>query len=342
MYSFKNDYSEGAHPDILDALIKYNLVQEEGYGEDSHSNKARALIHTLIGNNKSDIHFIGGGTLTNLLAISSFLRPHEACIAPTTGHIATHEAGAIEATGHKVITIDSSNGKLRPEHIQPILIDHHFEHMVKPRLVYISNPTELGTVYTKDELETLYTYCQSKDLLLYCDGARLGAALVVPQAKLSLSHMATYTDAFFIGGAKLGALIGEALIINNDSLKSDLLYMIKQRGAMLSKGRLIGIQFECLFQNDLYFSLAKHANHLASLIGKNLESLGCKFLIDSPTNQIFPILSNQAIAELQKDYDFYIWQAIDDSHSAIRLITSWATEEATVIDFNKRCQSILK
>jgi len=342
MYSFKNDYSEGAHPKILEALIKFNLIQEDGYGEDSHCIHAQELIKSYLGSNQCDIHFIPGGTLTNLIAISSFLRPHEACIAPFTGHIATHETGSIEATGHKIIELQTDNGKLTSAIIAPTLVEHHFEHMVKPKLVYISNPTELGTVYSKEELKNLYAFCTQNDLLLYCDGARLGMALTLESNALSLEDMATYTDAFFIGGAKVGALVGEALIISKDSLKSDMRYYIKQKGALLSKGRLLGIQFEALFTDDLYFNLARHSNNLANLITNGFRDVGCDFLIDSPTNQVFPILENTAIDELMKDYEFYIWKEIDETHSAVRIITSWATNEDIVIKFIDTFKLIIK
>ena len=333
MYSFKNDYSEGAHPKVLEALIKYNLTQEEGYGVDSHSLNAIKRINNLIGHEKSDVHLISGGTQTNLIAISAFLRPYEACIAPNTGHIATHETGAIEATGHKILTLEAEEGKLTPELIDPTLTEHHFEHMVKPRLVYISNPTELGTVYTKVELEALYSFCQANDLLLYCDGARLGAALTVKEAELTMSVLAANTDAFFIGGTKIGALLGEALVINNDALKSDMRYMIKQRGALLAKGRVLGIQFEALLENNLYLELADHANTMAKLLTDQLLALGCPFFIDSPTNQRFPIMENRVIDQLQENFSFYVWAKVDQDRSALRLVTSWATEEETIHEF---------
>jgi threonine aldolase len=342
MYSFKNDYSEGAHPDVLNALVDNNMNQEEGYGLDSYSEKAAAIIGNILGSPDSDIHFLSGGTQTNLLAISSFLRPHEACISASSAHIATHETGAIEATGHKIITVDTYDGKLTPDLIAPVLTEHHFEHMVKPRLVYISNSTELGTVYSKLELKDLHQYCYENSLLLYIDGARLGSAIMVKEAGLSLKDIHDLSDAFFIGGTKNGALMGEALVIRNNELKKDMRYMIKQRGALLSKGRVLGVQFEALFQGNLYFDLASHANNMAQLLTKKLKSLGCSFLIDSPTNQIFPIMSNNVIDKLSIDFSFYIWKSIDKDNSAIRLITSWATPESAVKNFITEYEKALK
>ena len=250
MYSFKNDYCEGGHPRILQALLETNMQQEEGYGLDRHSLNAQAILRELVGDSHAGVHFLSGGTQTNLTAICAFLRPHEACIAAKTGHIATHESGAIEATGHKILTVETDDGKLTPELIAPVLTEHHFEHMVKPAMVYISCPTELGTVYTRAELERLYAFCQEKNLILYADGARLGSALATEEAGLTLHAMYEFTDAFFIGGTKGGALLGEALILKNADLKEEIRYLIKQRGALLSKGRILGIQFETLFEDS--------------------------------------------------------------------------------------------
>jgi threonine aldolase len=290
MISFKNDYSEGAHPRILKTLMETNLEQAEGYGLDRFCLEAAELIRQRMGGEDVDIHFLSGGTQTNLIAISSFLKPHEAAIAAQTGHIFVHEAGAIESTGHKVLSVISGNGKLTPEKIQPVLDFHTDEHMVKPRLVYLSNPTELGTVYSRQELTELRSFCDDRGLVLYVDGARLGSALCVPETGLDLAGMAQLTDAFYIGGTKCGALIGEALVIRPPSLKQDFRFHLKQKGALLSKGRLLGIQFLELFRDDLYFQLARHANRMAGLLKNALEAFGFGFLTDSPTNQIFPIL----------------------------------------------------
>lgn len=336
MYSFKDDYSEGAHYKILEALVSTNLVQEDGYSMDSHCKRAIELLKEATDDYSIDVHFISGGTQTNLLTISSCLRPHEACISAKTGHIATHEAGAIEATGHKIITIENSQGKLSPDSIQHVLKKYSFEYAVKPRVVYISNPTELGTIYTKEELKTLYKFCKSNGLLLYLDGARLSSALVVPEAHLSLKDINKYTDAFFFGGTKNGALLGEALIFSNDDFKLDFRYMLKQKGAMLAKGRILGIQFETLLEENLYLDIAKHGRNLAQNVQSNLKAIGFKLLVESPTNQIFPIFSNNMIENLRKDFAFHTWSYIDQENSCIRLVFSWATPIEKVDEFLNR------
>ncbi|MGB5822703.1 MAG: aminotransferase class I/II-fold pyridoxal phosphate-dependent enzyme [Proteocatella sp.] len=340
MYSFKDDYSEGAHPKILEALASTNLVQEDGYGMDSHCKRAIKLLKEATEDDSIDVHFISGGTQTNLLAISSCLRPHEACISAKTGHIATHETGAIEASGHKVITIENSQGKLFPDSIQPILKQYNYEYSVKPKVVYISNPTELGTVYTKDELKSLYKYCQLNGLLLYLDGARLSSALVVPEAQLSFKEINKYTDAFFFGGTKNGALLGEALILSNDAFKSEFRYMMKQKGAMLAKGRILGIQFETLLKDELYLDLAKKARNLAQYSQSKLKDIGFAFLIESATNQIFPIISNCMIESLREDFDFHTWSSMDEENSCIRLVFSWATPIEKVDAFLNRINQL--
>ncbi|MDP4162655.1 MAG: aminotransferase class I/II-fold pyridoxal phosphate-dependent enzyme [Bacillota bacterium] len=332
MFSFKNDYSEGAHPRILNALLESNFVQEDGYGEDRYTQKAIELLKGKIGSDV-DIHLLSGGTQTNLTALSAFLRPHEAAIAVSTGHILSHETGAIEATGHKVISVEAENGKLNPSHLKAVLESHTDEHMVKPKLVYISNSTEIGTIYMKSELRELRDFCNDHNLILFMDGARLGSALCSEENDLKLSDLPTLVDAFYIGGTKNGALLGEALVICNDSLKRDFRFHMKQKGALLAKGRLLGIQFLELFKDDLFFDLAMHANKMAYKLRDELGSANYKFLTDSPSNQIFPILPNGAIAELQKNYSFHIWEKVDSDHSAIRLVTSWATKEDAVVAF---------
>lgn len=333
MYSFKYDYSEGAHPRILNALIESNMEQADGYSNDIYTKKAIEFLKQKIKRSDVDIHFLSGGTQTNLTAISAFLKPHEAVIAADTGHVAVHETGAIETTGHKVFTVQVSDGKLYPEHIKFALDIHTDEHMVKPKLVYISNSTEIGTIYTKNELSELSKFCRENKLILFLDGARLGSALCSKESDVELSDLANLTDAFYIGGTKNGALLGEAIVICNDSLKEDFRYHIKQKGGLLAKGRLLGIQFMELFRDDLFFDLAKHANTMAELLRNAIKDAGFSFLTNSPSNQVFPILPDYLIAKLQENYSFYIWSKADDESSSIRLVTSWATKEEAVLAF---------
>jgi len=333
LYSFKNDYSEGAHPRILQALIDSNFVQEEGYGGDDFTKSAIELLKEKMGRTDIDIHLLSGGTQTNLTSISAFLRPHEAAIAAYTGHILTHETGAIEATGHKVISVETDNGKLNPSQIKTVLDLHTDEHMVKPKLVYISNTTEIGSIYSKSELTELKGFCKEHNLLLFMDGARLGSALTSNENDLKLSDLPALVDAFYIGGTKNGALLGEALVICRDSLKEDFRFHLKQKGALLAKGRLLGIQFCELFRDDLFFELAQHANAMAAILKEECSNANFSFLSHSPSNQIFPIMPDSLIAELQKNYSFIVWEKIDSTHSAIRLVTSWATKEEEVRAF---------
>ncbi len=335
MYSFKNDYSETAHPRILNALMQSNMEQLEGYGEDQYTGMAIELLKQKMDSTAVDIHLFPGGTQTNLTAISAFLRPHEAAVAANTGHILVHETGAIEATGHKVISIEVKDGKLQPNHIRDVLDAHTDEHMVKPKLVYISNPTEIGSIYTKTELEKLSSFCRENKLFLYVDGARLGSALCSEENDMVLSDLAKLTDAFYIGATKNGALMGEALVICNEALKEDFRFHIKQKGALLAKGGILGIQFLELFKDDLYFQLAKHANDMAVLLRNGIRNAGYSFLTNSPSNQIFPVLPDSIIKKLQEKYSFYIWSKVDDNRSSIRLVTSWATKEEKVLDFIK-------
>jgi threonine aldolase len=341
MYSFKNDYSEGAHPRILNALIESNLEQVDGYGEDIYTKKAVELLKQKIGLSNIDIHLLSGGTQTNLTAISAFLRPHEAAIAASTGHILVHETGAIEATGHKIISLETADGKLNPSLIEAALKAHTDEHMVKPKLVYISNTTEIGSIYNKAELQQISKFCRENNLILFMDGARLGSALSSEENDLQLSDLGVLVDAFYIGGTKNGALIGEALVICRDSLREDFRFHMKQKGALLAKGRLLGIQFLELFRDDLYFELAAHANNMANLLKAGISKEGFKFLTQSPSNQLFPILPNRLISELQKKYSFYVWEKIDDDSSAVRLVTSWATKEEAVTEFIEDMKGIL-
>ncbi len=340
MYSFSSDYSEGAHPNILKAMLDSNMEQTDGYGLDKYSLAAADAIKKAIVCRGVDIHFIPGGTQTNLIAISSFLKPHEAVVSALSGHIEVHETGAIESSGHKILGIDTKTGKISPDDIMPVLEYHSDEHMVKPRLVYISNTTELGTVYNRHELEALSVFCRQNGLLLYMDGARLGSALCCEECGLSFNDIAELCDAFYIGGTKNGALFGEAFVICNDSLKNDFRYYIKQKGALLAKGRALGIQFLELFRGDLFFELARHANESADIMRKAIAGEGFSFLTDSPSNQIFPILPNKLVQMLRKEYQVFIWSKPDPQHTCIRLVTSWATPEEEAEAFAKRFKEL--
>ncbi len=343
MYNFKNDYCEGAHPAVLKKLSETNMVQQNGYGEDDYSQRARKLIGEKIANPEAQVYFSSGGTQANLMVITHLLKVHEAAISAKTGHIFAHETGAIEANGHRIITIDSANGKLYPEQIREVLSNHSLRpHVVKPKLVYISNSSELGSIYTKVELKNLWEFCQQNQLYLFMDGARLGHALTAQANDLTLQDVARWTDVFYIGGTKNGALLGEAIIFKSQSLGADFDYVMKQKGALLAKGRILGLQFLTLFEEDLYFSLASHANKMAQKIASGIRNKGFDFLIDSPTNQIFPILKKKTINILKEKYFFYIWEDIDTDRAAVRIITSWATPEsmvdAFIDDFNLALQ----
>ena len=333
MYSFKNDYSEGAHEKIMTAMLAANRQQSQGYGEDDHCQNAARYIRKKIGRTDVDVHFLLGGTQVNLTVLAAFLRPYEAAIAVETGHICVHETGAIEATGHKVISVPGVKGKLTPQGVEQVIAQHMDEHMVKPRLVYISNSTELGTLYTRDELQALRTACDRYGLYFYMDGARLASALTSKENDLTMEDLPRYLDAFYTGGTKCGALFGEALVICKPELKPDFRYMIKQRGAMAAKGWLLGIQFEELFRDDLYFALGEHANDMAALIRSALSEAGIRFFSPTAsTNQIFPILSTACIEQLLAKYAFGVWEAYDQEHTIVRFVTSWATEEEAVHD----------
>ncbi len=332
-YRFFNDYSEGAHSNILALLTDTNNDQEVGYGEDSFSLKAVELIKQLVGNPQAAVHLVSGGTQANLIVLAALLRPHESVIAAQTGHINVHEAGAIEATGHRICVAEVIDGKLTVEAIEKVLTAHGDEHMVKPRVVFISLSTEVGTIYQKAELEKISTFCHTHGLYLYLDGARLGSGLCSRESDLSLVDVANLVDMFYIGATKNGGLLGEAIVITNLALQADFRYHLKQRGALLAKGRILGAQFVGLFTDNLYFDLAKHANAMAEKLTTGIQQLGFHFLTDSTTNQIFPIFTDELIAKLQERYGFYIWSAVGEGKSAIRLVTSWATKVEKVDEF---------
>lgn len=334
-YDFRNDYSEGAHPNIIEALAKTNMVQETGYGEDSFCDKAAELIRKEIKKTDADVHFVSGGTQANLIVISSTLKPYESVVSADSGHIFTHETGSIEATGHKINNIITENGKITPEMIQPVLDFHSDEHMVKPAMVYISNSTELGAVYGKQELEELSAFCKQNNLYLFMDGARLGSALTSQGNDLSLDEIANLVDVFYIGGTKNGALIGESIVIINEKLKKNFRFYIKQRGGLLAKGRIFGIQFIELFSNNLFYELATHANAMAHKLAEGIKKAAYGFVTEPVSNQIFPILPDKLIEGLSEKYGFYVWARHDEKNSSIRLVCSWATKEEFVDEFLK-------
>lgn len=332
-YSFLDDYSEGTHLRILEALTKTNLQQETGYGLDTFCIEAANILRAKLENPEADIHFVSGGTQANLIAFSAMLRPYESVIAPTTGHIAVHEAGAIEATGHRINAIPSHNGMVIAEEVQNVVDAHTDEHMVKPRAVFLSQSTEMGTIYKKAALYEIKNVCKKNNLYLYIDGARLGSALASDEADFTLPELSDVADMFYIGGTKNGALFGEAIVINNPILKENFRYHLKQRGALLAKSRAIGIQFMELFKDDLFLELAMHANAMARKLSDGIRQQGFGFLNESQTNQVFPILPHSIIQQLQQSYAFYVWKIHDADRVAIRLVTSWATKESAIDAF---------
>lgn len=334
MIRFECDYNEGAHERILQRLISTNMEQTSGYGTDAHCDRARSLIRQACENEQADVHFLVGGTQTNTTVIASTLRPYQGVIAATSGHIAVHETGAIEATGHKVITVPSDDGKITPDQVKAVY-DAHWndaspEHCVQPGMVYISQPTENGTMYSKAELRALFDMSQQCGLPFFIDGARLGYALASRNCDMTLADLARLCDVFYIGGTKIGALMGEAVVILNDKLKPDFRYMIKQKGGLLAKGRLLGIQFETLFEDGLYLEISQHAVDMAMLIHDSLAEQGITFLYDSPTNQQFPILPDDLLQDLRSRYSFTFWEKVSDTHSVVRFCTSWATQRENV------------
>ena len=334
MIRFECDYAEGAHERILRRLFETNLEQTPGYGEDHYCDQARAYIRDLCRDDSLDVHFLVGGTQTNAAVITAALRPHQGVIAAVSGHINCHETGAIEAWGHKVLAVPSADGKLTALDIRRVYRAHWedstHEHMVQPGMVYISQPTENGTLYSRRELEELSDACRELGLYLFLDGARLGYALAAEGNDLTLSDIARLCDVFYIGGTKVGALFGEAVVIPNPEINRDFRYMIKHQGGMLAKGRLLGLQFETLMEDGLYLKIAKHADRLADRLRQQLEALGVPFLVPGVTNQLFPILPDDVLAELSKNYVFCEQERVDDSHRAVRFCTSWATREEAV------------
>ncbi len=346
MFRFDSDYLEGAHPLIIKRLAETNLEQTIGYGCDPHCERAVMLIKEACDAPESDVHFLVGGTQTNTTVISAVLRPHQGVICAESGHINVHESGAIEATGHKVLALPSADGKLTAEIIKSCYDSHWndptHEHMVQPAMVYISFPTEKGTLYSKSELSDIFNVCKKCGLILYIDGARLGYGLAADGCKLTLPDIAALCDVFYIGGTKVGALFGEALVICNNSLKKDFRYFIKQKGGLLAKGRLLGIQFETLFEDGLYNEISVHAINAAKRIRNIFEDHGCRFLSESETNQQFPILKNSEIEKLLSEFSFETWCEINETESAVRFCSSWATTDESLDALEKAVNNLDK
>lgn len=336
MIRFECDYAEGAHERVLRRLFETNLEQCPGYGTDEHCDRARQYVRDLCGRQDVDVHFLVGGTQTNATVISAALRPHQGVIAAVSGHIALHESGAIEAGGHKVLAVPSADGTISALDIRRVYQGHWndqaHEHMVQPGMVYISQPTENGTLYSKAALEDIWETCQDCGLLLYIDGARLGYGLASEKCDMTLPELAGMCDAFYIGGTKQGLLFGEALVLANPALKRDFRYLIKQHGGLLAKGRLLGVQFCAILEDGLYFELAKHADRMAMQLRRAFEERGCPMLFDSYTNQQYPILPDEVLEKLERDFAFTFWDKVDSEHTAVRICTSWATEEKAVKD----------
>jgi len=334
MIYFNNDYSEGCHEKVLDALIRTNLEQTPGYGEDHYCTSAAEKIKKLCGREDAAVHFLVGGTQANLTVIDAALRPHQGTLCASSGHIHVHETGAVEATGHKVLTLPSADGKITAQQVEAAVLSHRadasFEHMVQPKLVYISNPTEMGTLYTLSELEALSSACRKLGLYLFLDGARLGYGLTAKGNDITMEDIARLCDVFYIGGTKVGALFGEAVVITNPRLAEDFRYLIKQHGGMLAKGRLLGVQFDALMTDDLYFDIASKANILADQIRATLDELKIPYLVPTISNQIFPIFEVSVLKELSKTISYSEMDWVDQNHRAIRFCTSWATTQENV------------
>lgn len=337
MLSFESDYVEGAHERILQRLMETNLEQLSGYGQDCYCQKAKEKIRKACECPDAQIFFLVGGTQTNTVAIDAFLKSYEGVVAAETGHVSTHEAGAIEYHGHKVLELPEHQGKIRGNELKALLEsfwqDENHEHMVFPGMVYISHPTEYGTLYSREELEELSHICRSYEIPLYLDGARLGYGLMSQDTDVTLPMIAEYCDAFYIGGTKVGALCGEALVFTKNNMPGHFLAIVKQHGALLAKGRLLGIQFDTLFTDGLYFEIGRHAIEMAELLKKGLIEKGYTLYLKSPTNQQFVLLDNEKYQALQKEVAMGFWEKPDQDHTVVRLATSWATKGESVERF---------
>ncbi len=334
MILFECDYNEGAHPKIMERLSATNMEQTVGYGEDGYCASAAAKIRKACGDESLAVHFLVGGTQTNMTVIDAALRSHQGVLCAGTGHINVHETGAVESCGHKVLALPSKDGKITAAQVEEACIRHagdeSREHIVQPKMVYLSNPTELGTIYSKAELTALRDACRKYGLYLFLDGARLGYGLVAPDNDLTLADIAGLTDVFYIGGTKVGALFGEAVVISHEELKKDFRYFIKQKGGMLAKGRLLGLQFDTLFTDGLYFEISRNAIRMAEKLRAAFEKKGYPYLVPNRTNQIFVVLPDRDLEELKKDFGISYDHRVDEAHSAVRFCTSWATREENV------------
>lgn len=334
MLSFENDYSEGAHAKVLQRLIETNFEQAPGYGNDKYCEQAKEKIREACQCPEAEVYFISGGTQTNAVVIDTMLAPYEGVLSAATGHVNAHEAGAIEYTGHKVLALPQKDGKINAadvkKYVDAFYADGSHEHMVFPGMVYISHPTEYGTLYSKAELEELYAICKECKLPLFIDGARLGYGLASSHTDVTLSDIARLCDVFYIGGTKVGALCGEAVVFTRKNMPKHFVTMVKQHGAMLAKGRLLGTQFDALFTNNLYFTISRHAIEMAEYMKKGFEEKGYLFYLDSPTNQQFIILENDELERLKEKVRFSIWEPYDETHTVVRFATSWATTPAMI------------
>ncbi len=334
MIRFECDYGEGMHPRILELLSETNLVQTPGYGEDEFCEKARQLIRKACDAPQADVQFIVGGTQANFIVIEASLRPWQGVLCAENGHINVHETGAVEATGHKVLALPAKDGKITAKQVRKACAEHYadssHEHIVQPGMVYISSPTEFGTLYSKAELQELSLACGENGLRLFVDGARMGYGLMSERSDVTLADFAALCDVFTIGGTKLGAMFGEAVVLSSPELQKDFRYLIKQRGAMLAKGRMLGLQYIALFKDGLYFRTGRKANEQAKRLRLAFEEKGWPMLIDSPTNQQFPIVPDSDLQKLNKDFSCCFWNKVDKDHSAVRFCTSWATTDEAV------------
>ncbi len=331
---FLCDYAEGAHPEVLSALTMTNTVQTCGYGCDPYCDSARTLIREAVGVPNAAVHFLVGGTQTNMTVIASLLKPYQGVLCADSGHINVHETGAVEATGHKVMPLPATEGKISADAVEQVLYasrnDTNFEHIVQPGMVYISHPTELGTLYTKAELEALHRVCENYQVPLFLDGARLSYGLAARDTDVTLRDLGRLTDVFYIGGTKAGVLFGEAVVFPNPMLCPEFRYYMKQRGAMLAKGRLLGVQFQALFHNDLYQRIGYHANHLARQIADGFQRQGYSLYLPSQTNQQFIVLPDEIYQKLSGTAQAEYWCRIDKDTSVYRFCTSWATTQEAV------------